>query len=122
MVQRELLNRLLHRDLADPRHRNNVGMHYHIPYEVCASPGQLSHPDQAAREAGNDMAASTAASGSFFTCSPYSDVSFHPIDASMHKALSISQFLNRKLRWMTLGGQYVSDDYPNAGLWRLYLK
>lgn len=106
MVQRELLDRLLHRDLADPRHRTNVGLHHDIQYEACRRTGQLLLPDQAAREASDDTAASKAAS--FFTCPDPSAVVCRPFDPGMHKVLSISQFLKRKLRWMTLGGQYVS--------------
>lgn len=120
MVQRELLDRLLHRDLADPRHRTNVGVHYHIPYEeACGRAGQLLLPDQAAGEANDDTAASKAAS--FFTCPASSAVVFRPLDPSLHKELSISQFLKRKLRWLTLGGQYVSTFCPtqiDAILWR----
>lgn len=46
--------------------------------------------------------------------SPVSSQSFRPIDQASHKALTVSQFLNRKLRWMTLGGQYnwTEKKYP----------
>lgn len=35
-----------------------------------------------------------------------SPVQFIPHDKALHKPLNISQFLSRKLRWLTLGGQY----------------
>ncbi|KAK4988823.1 hypothetical protein LTR50_003668 [Elasticomyces elasticus] len=35
-----------------------------------------------------------------------SPIVFQPLDPTVHKPLSTSQFLNKKLRWMTLGGQY----------------
>ena len=46
--------------------------------------------------------------------SPQSPATFLPIDRACHKALTVSQFLNRKLRWMTLGGQYdwTEKRYP----------
>ena len=46
--------------------------------------------------------------------SPASSESFPPIDPTSHRALTVSQFLNRKLRWVTLGGQYnwTEKKYP----------
>lgn len=46
--------------------------------------------------------------------SPSSPELILPIDRASHKALTVSQFLNRKLRWMTLGGQYnwTEKKYP----------
>jgi alkylated DNA repair protein alkB family protein 1 len=37
-----------------------------------------------------------------------------PLDPSIHKPISVRQMLNRKLRWMTLGGQYdwTKKEYP----------
>ncbi|KAL8741671.1 MAG: hypothetical protein Q9190_005745 [Brigantiaea leucoxantha] len=39
---------------------------------------------------------------------------FEPIDPNVNKPITISQFLNRKLRWLTLGGQYdwTKKEYP----------
>lgn len=112
VCQRELLWRLLHRDLADERHATNVGLHYRVPYEICAAgnepAAQSSKPDQEADEPG-DLAAPKCAS--FFSCPPSSDALLEPLDASVHKALTMEQFLNKKLRWITLGGQYVSGHH-----------
>lgn len=51
---------------------------------------------------------------SFFNFGPLSSLTLPAINPSIHKPLSISQFLNRKLRWMTLGGQYnwTKKAYP----------
>ena len=38
--------------------------------------------------------------------SPNRPETFNPYDAEIHKPFTVSQFLNRKLRWITLGGQY----------------
>jgi alkylated DNA repair protein alkB family protein 1 len=43
---------------------------------------------------------------SFFSIPPGDDFLFEPKDANVHKPISISQFMNKKLRWITLGGQY----------------
>jgi alkylated DNA repair protein alkB family protein 1 len=39
-----------------------------------------------------------------------------PLDPSIHKPLTISQFLTKKLRWTTLGGQYdwTAKRYPST--------
>jgi len=41
---------------------------------------------------------------------------FEPKDPAVHKPLSISQVFNKKLRWMTLGGQYdwTQKVYPST--------
>ena len=90
-AQRSLLSRMLHRDLSNPRHKTNVHMHYNVIYpphnNTCyASPGLESL--------------------SFFSESPSSDFEFSPVDPKIHKPLSISKFMNKSLRWITLGGQY----------------
>ena len=98
-TQQDLLSRLLHRDLADQRHRTNVHLHHLLPYEATKlSNTNRPKPDNA----------------SFFSLSPLSPEIIPPIDRASHKALTISQFLNRKLRWMTLGGQYnwTEKKYP----------
>jgi alkylated DNA repair protein alkB family protein 1 len=72
-------------------------MHYEVPYPAAENP--------------------TAAGGvrpSFFSYEPASDVVFTPKDASVHKPLSITQVMQKKLRWITLGGQYdwTNKIYP----------
>ena len=53
---------------------------------------------------------------SFFGLDPTSEESFVPIDSSMHKPLTVERVLNKKLRWMTLGGQYdwTAKVYPDG--------
>lgn len=52
---------------------------------------------------------------SFFNYSPTSPKLFLPIDEDIHKPITVSQFLRRKLRWLTLGGQYnwSTKEYPS---------
>lgn len=59
--------------------------------------------------------ASSRRNKSFFEYSPSSSKVFRPLDADMHKPITISQFLRRKLRWLTLGGQYnwTTKEYPS---------
>ncbi|KAL8804942.1 MAG: hypothetical protein Q9182_002252 [Xanthomendoza sp. 2 TL-2023] len=56
----------------------------------------------------------TAQQFSFFDISPTSSYSFPALDPNTHNPLTVPHFLNRKLRWMTLGGQYdwTSKAYP----------
>ena len=70
-------------------------MHHKIPYHAIRP--LSSHPKDAASE---------KAHVSFFDLSPESSEPFAPLDGEVHKAFSVSQFLDRKLRWVTLGGQY----------------
>lgn len=91
-IQRSLLSRLIHRDLSEPKHRTNLHFHYDIPYPAKAT---LKTEGQRA-----------GLPTSFFSYNPTSDVRFSPKDAAIHKPLTISQVLQKKLRWVTLGGQY----------------
>jgi len=91
-VQTELLSRLLHRDLPNPEHKTNLHLHYDVTY-----------PE------GTD---STATTRSFFADDPTRIL--QPKDPQVHKPLSIQNVLEKKLRWVTLGGQYNWTDkvYP----------
>lgn len=84
-VQKILLRHLIHRDLSQPAHQTNLHLHFELPYP---EPG----------ENGGDT--------SFFCYPPSSPVAFEPKDPGLHKPLSIKQVLERKLHWVTLGGQY----------------
>ncbi|ERS96216.1 oxidoreductase, 2OG-Fe(II) oxygenase family [Sporothrix schenckii 1099-18] len=89
-VQKRLLDRMVHRDLADQRHQTNMHLHYELPYP--------------------------ADGASFFTYSPPANAhsidvlqgpgTFPPKDPSVHRPLSIQQVLDKRLHWVTLGGQY----------------
>ena len=87
-MQRALLSRLIHRDLSNAQHQTNVHKFYEIPY-----------PKDGA---------------SFFT-HPFKSPQFTPLDPSIHKPLTPESFLQSKLRWVTLGGQYdwTAKIYPS---------
>ena len=88
-VQRRLLDILLHRDLLCPQHLTNVHLHHNIDYP--------------------------ADKDSLFDYAPSMASAIQPKDPGTHKSMTISQFLGRKLRWMTLGGQYdwTNKVYPD---------
>ncbi|KAL8700917.1 MAG: hypothetical protein Q9201_005186 [Fulgogasparrea decipioides] len=94
-TQRCLLARLLHRDLVNTKHKTNVHIHHAVPYDNLSS---HEKDDANGRHRSPGL--------SFFNFSPECGLMFSPIDPNVHRPLTISQFLNRKLRWMTLGGQY----------------
>ncbi|KAK6513214.1 hypothetical protein TWF506_009378 [Arthrobotrys conoides] len=88
LVQESLLSKLLLRDLSNQEHLTNVHLHYNVTY-----------PE---------------ADKSFFDL-PIS-TTFTPKDPDVHKPLSVVEALEKKLRWMTLGGQYdwTTKEYPNG--------
>ncbi|KAL1853245.1 hypothetical protein VTK73DRAFT_9024 [Phialemonium thermophilum] len=100
-IQKILLGRLVHRDLTNPRHKTNLHLHYDVPYPKPVHNG--------AEEVGQE-----AESESFFSYPPDSPIHFQPKDASVHKPLSVRKVLERRLHWVTLGGQYdwTSRVYP----------
>ncbi|CAI6090293.1 unnamed protein product [Clonostachys chloroleuca] len=92
-VQQKLLELMIHRDLSNPNHQTNMHLHFKVPYESL------------------DLGAS------FFSHGPDSPAaSFNPKDPSVHRPQSLRQVLNRKLHWVTLGGQYdwTNRVYPDA--------
>lgn len=97
-TQRTLLSRLLHRDLANPSHKTNVHFHHALPYHFLSA------------DSFNEETRL-----SFFDFPPASLIPFPAVDPKLHKPLSLFQFLRRKLRWMTLGGQYdwTNKVYPH---------
>lgn len=91
-VQAVLLNKLLHRDLSNPSHTNNLHLHYDMP----GDPDPNAAPPQ-----------------SFFELD--SRHQLQPKDGTVHKPKSIKQVLEKNLRWVTLGGQYdwTNKVYPD---------
>lgn len=87
-VQKHVLSLLLHRDLVSQKHQTNLHLHHALDY-----------PEDGA---------------SFFSL-PKSQVIATPKDPQVHKSLSVEQILQRKLRWLTLGGQYdwTNKVYPD---------
>lgn len=107
-VQIELLSRLFHRDLSNPQHQTNLHLHYDVTY-----------PDQVREDVTqHDHASSTS------SCSPDSQPpsffqddlarAIYPKDPDVHKPLTVKNILDKKLRWVTLGGQYnwTIKEYP----------
>ncbi|RYC60766.1 hypothetical protein CHU98_g5440 [Xylaria longipes] len=92
-IQKSLLSKMIHRDLSNPTHQTNLHLHYGLPYR--------DEDDEAAR--------------SLFSYIPESPARFMPKDPQVHKPLSIKQVLERRLSWVTLGGQYnwSEREYPN---------
>lgn len=88
-VQILLIDRLLHRDLIDTRHKTNIQLHYNVNYPAYAQ--------------------------SFFALPPAFDYIHHGIDGG-RAPLTHRAFLEKKLRWITLGGQYdwTAKRYPDT--------
>lgn len=82
-MQLDLLDKLFHRDLSNPKHSTNVHMHYRVPYPPARG----------------------VSCQSFFS-SAASNLKLEPKEPHLHKSISTQQLLTKKLRWMTLGGQY----------------
>lgn len=90
-IQIALLSRLLHRDLSNRNHQTNVHLHHHISYPPIQSPLSIQ---------------------SFFSLDKA--VTFRPKEPTVHRPITVAEFLGKKLRWMTLGGQYdwAAKQYP----------
>ncbi|KAJ5129616.1 uncharacterized protein N7515_005655 [Penicillium bovifimosum] len=93
-VQIELLSRLLHRDLPVPEHQTNLHLHYDVTYP--------------------EKAQDTGMPKSFFADDPTRTL--QPKDPQVHRPLTIQSVLEKKLRWVTLGGQYdwTAKVYPSG--------
>ncbi|POS84562.1 hypothetical protein EPUL_003762 [Erysiphe pulchra] len=87
VIQKELLSRLLHRDLSNSEHKTNLHLHYNISYPTEEK--------------------------SFFSENP-SSLRFYSKDKDSKKNLECGKALEKKLRWITLGGQYdwSRKEYP----------
>ncbi|TGO53829.1 hypothetical protein BCON_0117g00220 [Botryotinia convoluta] len=85
-VQKELIRRIVHRDLLDPKHMTNLHAHYDVKFP----PREI-------------------ASGESIVAKP-KDPTVHP------KALNYLEVMTKKLRWITLGGQYdwTNKVYPEG--------
>ncbi|KAL2156981.1 hypothetical protein VTH06DRAFT_8837 [Thermothelomyces fergusii] len=103
-----LLNRLIHRDLSNPVHQTNLHLHFDLPYPAPAT-GDNNDNNNNNDDDDKDT--------SFFSYPPSSTTAFRPKDAGVHKPLSVRQALERKLHWVTLGGQYdwTRRVYPAGG-------
>lgn len=91
-VQLNLLEKSLHRDVANPVHQTNVHLFHEVMYPPLDGNGRpVSFFDHTA-----------------------SGIIFRPKDANVHKSFTTRQLMDRKLRWATLGGQYdwTNKAYP----------
>ena len=105
-VQIETLNRLLHRDLSNPLHNTNLHLHHFVTYG-------MGHTIPIVHDAGaGGCRASKTNRPSFFAMNP--SVKFAAKDPSIHRDITVKDVLEKKLRWVTLGGQYnwTAKRYP----------
>ncbi|KAL2001047.1 hypothetical protein VTN02DRAFT_2306 [Thermoascus thermophilus] len=105
-IQAELLSRLFHRDLSNPNHQTNVHLHYNVSY-----PARRNATDMGSCDTLNSLH-STGCQASFFEDDPARVLS--PKNPEVHKPITIQNLLDKKLRWITLGGQYdwTAKQYP----------
>lgn len=82
-----MLDRLVLRDLSNPAHKTNLSLHYDPTYP---------------------------SSGKSFMDLDPENISFVAKDQSIHPDLSLKRVFQKKLRWITLGGQYdwTQKQYP----------
>ncbi|KAL2854514.1 hypothetical protein BJY01DRAFT_243643 [Aspergillus pseudoustus] len=105
-VQTELLSRLLHRDLPNSDHKTNLHLHYDVTYPV-KTDGEVEY-----RNTTPKVPAAGSRTMSFFE-DDQTRV-FPPKDPTVHKPFTMQTILTKKLRWVTLGGQYdwTAKVYP----------
>ncbi|KAJ5035128.1 uncharacterized protein L3040_008388 [Drepanopeziza brunnea f. sp. 'multigermtubi'] len=100
-----MLSSILHRDLSNPLHATNLSSSYRIP----------SPPPPPGSASGSESA-SASDHDSFFSYPRHSkNHVYAPLDPSSPlKPLNTTQFLVKKLRWLTLGSQYdwATRAYP----------
>lgn len=108
-VQTELLSRLFHRDLSNLEHQTNLHLHYNVTYP--------SQPDSTDTQDAPSLEGSTVLDSqppSFFQDDPAR--LFYPKNPEVHKPITVQSMLEKKLRWVTLGGQYdwTAKVYPTG--------
>ncbi|KAL2871013.1 oxidoreductase, 2OG-Fe(II) oxygenase family [Aspergillus lucknowensis] len=106
-IQIKLLSRLLHRDLPNSDHKTNLHLHYNVTYPVRSNGVTEYHDTTVSKSIRVDQQ----------TLSFFEDDQtriLHAKDPAVHKPLSMQNMLSKKLRWVTLGGQYnwTSKVYP----------
>lgn len=103
--------------LAVPCHKTNVHAHHEIPYHATrATHAGSSQTNISHAEAEVSDEVSVPFERSFFNISPDSSELFQPLNPQSHKPMKVSQFLHKKLRWLTLGAQYdwTKKCYPKT--------
>lgn len=101
-----MLNRLLHRDLSNPLHNTNLHLHHSITYGMDDTVSSVHDAG------GGDCPGSKTNRASFFAVNP--SAKFAAKDPSVHRDITMKEVLDKKLRWVTLGGQYnwTAKRYP----------
>lgn len=101
----------MHRDLSNPHHKTNINADYNVPYPTEKGKKAKSPTTSAQDIDSEDFSPSDYLS--FFTLPQQSgnDNLLTPRDASNEKLkpLNMTQYMQKKLRWLTLGQQY---DWP----------
>ncbi|PVH78414.1 hypothetical protein DL98DRAFT_247760 [Cadophora sp. DSE1049] len=103
-VQQRMLSRLFHRDLSNANHKTNLHLHYDVKYPGTQSSDDADDPSRFS---------SSEEQHSFFGDNP-DCAAFVPKNPKEHKSITVRAALKKKLRWMTLGGQYdwTAKAYP----------
>lgn len=103
-VQKKLLDLMLHRDLMNPAHQTNLHLHYDIEYPKAAFEQISVKPSET----------QDSFDASFFGVEP--TFTFASKDPAVHKPITVQSMLDKKLRWITLGGQYnwTAKVYPEG--------
>lgn len=106
-VQIELLSRLFHRDLSNKEHQTNIHLHYNVKY-----PNEARGAGDADGPSSPDPNQSRGQFPSFFADDPTRLI--YPKDSETHKPITVQSLLEKRLRWITLGGQYdwTAKVYP----------
>jgi DNA alkylation damage repair protein AlkB len=101
-----MLNRLLHRDLSNPSHNTNLHLHHSVTY------GTDKHASHVENDHASDCPSSKMSHASFFAMNPSAE--FAAKDPAVHRDITMKEVLDKKLRWITLGGQYdwTAKRYP----------
>ena len=97
-----LLSRVLHRDLSTESYKTNAHLHHH----VAPPQGYMPYTDQDDKTKIGDVENVMPVLNSFFNYAPSSSASFPPKDPQTHGSLKASRLVTKKLRWLTIGGQY----------------
>lgn len=108
-VQIELLSRLFHRDLSNKVHQTNIHLHYDVTY-----PGEAQEAGVAGGPTSSDPGQPHSQFSSFFSDDPARVI--YPKDPKTHKPITVQNLLEKRLRWITLGGQYdwTAKAYPEG--------
>lgn len=103
--------------LAAPCHKTNVHAHHEIPYYAThATHTGSSQTDSSHAEGEISDKPPVQFERSFFNMSPECSELLQPLNPETHSPMKVSQFLRKKLRWLTLGAQYdwTQKSYPKT--------